>query len=251
MPVAKHQFLTLYVERIDEMFQHVGRHVTVVHETAHGSYLSLFQFVFHFLHYPAGSLVVYQYVCIAGNLEAIGAVYGVSRKHVARARAYDILHVHDVMLAVMVGQFYETRLLVARDLHHEISGLSAFPVVVFSEKLESHIEPVVAQESTHFILAQRHGLQERIQLLIEMPLYVFPLKRLHILILIEYDAVESQFGHNAIVVYPDAVFHLPVHFGGDLVYHGRSLACRKVIIGPARSHSFQVGHTHLVKLLQI
>lgn len=80
--VARNQFLAVDAEGIYKEVQEIVGHGAVVHKTADGSYLAFFHFAFHLL-YNFGCVggLVYQYVRIPRNLDAVAAVHIVAGEY--------------------------------------------------------------------------------------------------------------------------------------------------------------------------
>ena len=102
--VARNQFLAVDAEGIYKEVQKIVGHGAVVHKTADGSYLAFFHFAFHLL-YNFGSVggLVYQYVRIPRNLDAVAAVHIIAGEYRVDIGFDDVLDEHQVVVLPVLG----------------------------------------------------------------------------------------------------------------------------------------------------
>ena len=148
MFVARNQFLSVYLEGIYKEVQKVRWHAAVVYKTAYSSYFAFLHFFLHLFHKVGGAgSIVYQYIGIPGDFNAITGVHIVSREDEADIGLYDILNKHQVIVVPLFGKFDETGHFAIRHLHYEILHMIRVGLLrAVHEETYCEIKPVVPQE---------------------------------------------------------------------------------------------------------
>ena len=257
--VARNQFLTVDAEGIYKEVQKIVGHGAVVHKTADGSYLAFFHFAFHLL-YNFGCVggLVYQYVRIPRNLNAVAAVHIVAGEYRVDIGFDDILDEHQVVVLPVLGQFDEAGHLAVGQLHHEVLGSSSFVCLslcaLVSFRIQSYgkVQAVVAQERYYLVLADGYGREIRKDFFPEEAPQEFFMKRLYVAALVEDDVLLPQGRQYFLFVDADTLFQLAVHlfvdFGHQL--HGGLHALFIAVCG-AGGNGLMVGYTYFVELFQV
>ena len=136
------------MESVYQEIKKILRHGTVVHKAAYISYLAFLYFsLYLFDDFGSVGGIVYQYIRIARNLDAITAFYIIAREDNIQISLDDILYEHQIIVVSYFGQLYETWNFAVRLFHYEILRTSrSTGRQSFLLKTDGKIQTIIAQK---------------------------------------------------------------------------------------------------------
>ena len=224
--------------------------MSVVHKSAYRPYLALLHLLLQLFHHQLcrSRLIVYHDIGITRNLATIAAIHLIPRKHQPDVHLDDVLHIHDVIIAIRLRKLHKPGHLAMRKFHDVVFR---HPIVL-SSQAGTEIQAVGPEEHLYTSTAHRYRLQVRENLFAKIVSHKFMMPFFHLLLaLVEHNPVPLQIRQNAVLENTDSVFQLSVHLIGYLPYQFMCLLWSLLLTISPTCHSLMFRHTYLIEFLQI
>ena len=234
------------VERPSHEGQHIGRHLSVVHEAAQGADLPLAHLRADRLEDALRRLFVDIDIGIARDLNPVASVGHITGKDGGQVVADHVVDKHEVVHALMLGQGDKARHIGVRYFDQHIERFTRLAL----EDAGDEVEPAVADEGAEALM-ERDGREVGEDLFVEIAADKVAVEGQRLVRLIEVNALATQLGQDAVVEDAVEILLLTVHLGGDLVE--RLLGLLGIVGAVILFHDSAalIGHAYLIELLQI